>query len=144
MSQRSDGSRISIRVCFVRLVKNVAWCVQAWTNYYKDTITNCYLYLCFIEFTDWRYSQLWRYFRPSFVKYCPLTFSLVDLPHLSALPKVKVEYIQTVCGREGAVGGGGELSSVGDHILHILIQNLQNCFTPPKKNLGGEGASYSK
>jgi hypothetical protein len=30
-----------------------------------------------------------------------LTFSLVHLPHPSPLPKVNVQYIQTVCGWEG-------------------------------------------
>ncbi len=35
---------------------------------------------CLSEFIDWRYSQSCRYFRPSFVNCCPLTFSLVQLP----------------------------------------------------------------
>ena len=43
--------------------------------------------------------------------------------------------------------GCGVLSCVGDHILQGVlhsvshqIQNLQNCFITPNKNLGGEGA----
>jgi hypothetical protein len=34
---------------------------------------------CLIEFLDWGYSQSCWYFRPSFVNYAPLTFSLVHL-----------------------------------------------------------------
>jgi hypothetical protein len=39
------------------------------------------------------------------------------------------------------------LSCAGDHILQEFntmfdkIQNLQNCYTTPNKNLGGEGGS---
>ncbi len=53
----------------------------------------------------------------------------------SPLPKIKVQYLQTVC-----LGEGGVLSCVGNHILQgFNTQNLQNCFTTPNKNLGGEG-----
>ncbi len=44
-------------------------------------------------YTYWIYSQSCRYFRPSFV---------VHLPHPSPFSKVKVQYIQTLCGLEGA------------------------------------------
>jgi hypothetical protein len=40
---------------------------------------------------------------------CPSTFSQTSLP----LPKLNVEYIQTVCGW----GGGGGLNCAVDHIL---------------------------
>jgi hypothetical protein len=57
----------------------------------------------------------------------------------SPLPKVKVQYIQTVCGWEG-VGGGGILSCVGDHILQEFttlyltrFRTLQNCLTTPEQ-----------
>jgi hypothetical protein len=75
---------------------------------------------------------------------CPsnlLSVSPLPIP----LSKVKLQYIEAVCGWEGV---GWVLSCVGDHILqefiHFVsdqIQNLQNCFTTPNKNLGGEGAS---
>jgi hypothetical protein len=69
----------------------------------------------------------------------PLTFSLVHLP---PPPKVKVQYVQAVCGWEEV----GELTIVGDHILQEFNtlfsdqnQNLQNCFTTPeqKPRMGG-------
>jgi hypothetical protein len=53
---------------------------------------------CLSEFIDWRYSHSYWYFRPSFVSYCPLPFSLVQLFPL--LPSLS-EYTYTVC------GGGG-------------------------------------
>jgi hypothetical protein len=62
---------------------------------FKDATTKCRLYWCLIEFIDWRYSQSCWYFRPSFVNYCPLTFSLVQP---TPLPKVNIHYVQTVCG----------------------------------------------
>ncbi len=68
---------------------------------YKHTKTKCRLYWCLIEFVDWKYSQSCWYFRPSFVTIAPLTFSLVHIPP-PTLSKVKVQYIQTVCGWEGA------------------------------------------
>ncbi len=46
----------------------------------KTPNLKCRLYWCVLEFIDWRYSQWCWYFRPSFLKYCPSTFSLVHLP----------------------------------------------------------------
>ncbi len=59
-----------------------------------------------------------------------------DLPHPSPLPKVKVQYIQTVCRCGG--GGVGVLSCVVDHILQDYtvsdqIQNLK-LLHHPKQN----------
>ncbi len=45
----------------------------------KDTKTKCRLYVCLIEFIDWRYSQSCWYFLPSFVNYCvPLYSNLLS------------------------------------------------------------------
>jgi hypothetical protein len=79
---------------------------------YKVTKIKYRLYWCSIEFIDWRYFQSCWYFRPSFVKCCPSTLLSGLLP--PPPPKVKVHYIQTVCGWEGV---GGVLSCVGDNIL---------------------------
>jgi hypothetical protein len=50
-------------------------------------------------------------FSTSLLNCCPSTFSLTS-PTPSSPPKVKVQYIQTVCG-----GGGEVLSCVVDYIL---------------------------
>jgi hypothetical protein len=83
-------------------------------------------------------------FRPSFVNYCPTN-------HLSGsppppLPCVKIQYLQTICGWEGARGGG-----VVELCWRSHLQNLTLCIWPdsepgtlldhPIQNLGGEGAS---
>ncbi len=66
-------------------------------------------------------------------------YLLSDLP-LPPLPKLNVQYIQTVCGcGEGGGGGVVELCcrphSAGFlHSVSDKIQNLQNCFTTPNKN----------
>jgi hypothetical protein len=50
--------------------------------------------------------------------------------------------IYTVCNR-----GGEGIGLCGEHIQEFIycvfdqIPNIQNCFTTPNKNLGGEGAS---
>ncbi len=76
-------------------------------------------------------------FDPALWTSAPLTFSQIHLPRLSPLPKVKGQYLQTVC---AWLGEGGVLSCVGDHSLQdFKTQNLQNYFTTPNKNLGGEG-----
>jgi hypothetical protein len=59
-----------------------------------------------------------------------LTFSLVQLPHPSPLPKVYVRYIQTVCVWEGV--GRGVLNCVGDHIMQEFITLLLARFTTHK------------
>ncbi len=104
---------------------------------YKDTKTKCRLYWCLKEFIDWRYSQSCWYFRPSFVNYCPLTFSLVYLTHPSPLPKSH----STVYTNSVWLGGGVVLSCVGDHILQGFNTLFLTRFrtykiaTPPTKNL---------
>jgi hypothetical protein len=65
---------------------------------------------CLLEFIGWRYSQSCRYFRPSFVDYCPSNLLSGSPP---PLPCVKVQYLQTVLSWNGV----GVLSPVGDHIL---------------------------
>ncbi len=93
-------------------------------NNCKDTKTKCRLYWCLIEFIDWRYSQSCWYFRSCFVKYAPLTLS-------------------------GRGLGGVQLywrpySAGVSHCVSDQIQNLQNCYTTPNKNLRGEGATDRK
>ncbi len=84
---------------------------------------------CLSKLIDWRYIQSYWYFLPSFVSCCPS-----NLLSGSCVNKYSV-YMYTVC-----KGGGG--GSVGvSHYVSDQIQNLQNCFTAPNKNLGGEGAS---
>jgi hypothetical protein len=63
--------------------------------------------------------------------YCCPSTSLRPPP---PLPKLNVQYIQTVC----VWGGGGELccrpySAGGLHSVSDQIQNLPNCFTTPHK-----------
>ncbi len=83
-----------------------------WLIDYKDTKTKCRLYWCSMEFIDWRDSQSYWYFRPSFVNYSPLTFPLVHLP-LPPFPVLNYS-IHGQCGWEGM---GRVLSCVGDHNL---------------------------
>ncbi len=73
----------------------------------KTENPKCRLYWCLIEFIDWRYSQSWWYFRPLLWPSAVYLFSDPPPP----LPKVNVQYIQTVC------GCGGVLSCVVDNIL---------------------------
>jgi hypothetical protein len=63
----------------------------------------------------------------------PLTFSLVHLPFPPPLPKVNVQYIQTVCGRDGVGGGGCWVV-----LETIFCGSLTLCFWPdsePRKLL---------
>ncbi len=74
------------------------------------------------------------------------TFSLVQLPHPSPLPKVKVQYTDSLW-----LGWGGEvLSCVRDHILqefNILFLTRFKTYKisrpSPQKNLGGAGSTKS-
>jgi hypothetical protein len=82
-------------------------------------------------------------FSTALVNKRPSTFSHVHFPP-PPLPCVNkyssIHYIQCVT-------GGEMIGLCGEHILGVIhyvfdqIQNLQNCFTTPNKNLGGEGAS---
>jgi hypothetical protein len=64
---------------------------------------------------------------------CHSTFSLTPSP----LPKVNVQYIQTVCGCGRGMGGGGVLSCVVDHILQefntlfLITFRTYQIATPP-------------
>ncbi len=58
---------------------------------------------------------------------CPSTYSLTS-PTPPPLPKVNVQYIQTVCG----CGGGGVLSCVVDHILQEFNTLFLTTFRPTK------------
>ncbi len=108
----------------------------------RDTKTKCRLYWCLIELIDWIYSQLCWYFRPSFVNYCLCNLlSGSTFPTRPPLPKVKVQYMQTVCGWEG---GGGVVGwfwrpyifrrSLTRSVSN-QIQNLQHCFSTQNKTL---------
>jgi hypothetical protein len=89
---------------------------------------------CLIEFIQ----LVMMVFRPRFLKYiAPLTFLSGSTPTpLPPIPKVKVQYIQTVCGWEGT--GGEVLSCVGDYILQEFNTQFLTRFrtykfaTPPQ------------
>jgi|LakMenEpi03Aug12_release.lakeMendotaPanAssembly.Ray.scaffolds.fasta_scaffold708868_1 hypothetical protein len=93
-----------------------------------------------MEFAGWRYSLSCWYFRPSFANYCP---SVLLSGSTSPLPKVKVQYIKTVCGWEG----WGVCYVV---LETIFCRSLTLCFWPDykistlNKNLGGEGPQAEK
>jgi hypothetical protein len=79
--------------------------------------------LCLSDFIDWIYIHSWLVFSTQLVNCCPhgrsiYTCVLLPLDLLSdlppTLPKLNVQYIQTVCGCEGVVG---VLNCVLDHIL---------------------------
>jgi hypothetical protein len=77
----------------------------SWTKeLLRDKNPKCRLYLCLIEFIDWRYSQSCWYFWPLLWTVAPLTSLWFTSPIPFPLPKVKVQFIQTVCGWE-RVGG---------------------------------------
>ncbi len=64
-----------------------------------------------------------------------------------SIPKVKVQYIQTVCGPEGV----GVLSCVGDHILQEFntlfltgFRNYKIALPSQNKNLGVAGSQTDK
>jgi len=85
---------------------------------YKDTKYKCHLSCRVIEFIDWRYSQSYSYFRPSFVNYCPsILFSCSPLPTHPPLPMSK----HSICRQCVAGRGWKVLSCVGDHILQELV-----------------------
>ncbi len=70
---------------------------------YKDIIIKGRLSWCLIEFIDCRYSQSWRYFRPSFVNYC--TSNL--LSGSSPPPPPTFPSRSTVCTDNVWLGWGG-------------------------------------
>jgi hypothetical protein len=63
-----SGNSIQLRRKILRVIISAVDSNRADT---KDTKTKSRLYLCLIEFIDWRYSQSCWYFRRSFVNYCP-------------------------------------------------------------------------
>ncbi len=108
-------------------------------KFVKTSNPKCRLYWCSIECIDLRYSQshCW-YFWPSLVNYCPSNLLTGSLPPFLVWISTGV-WIFTVCN-----GGGGDgIGLCGKHgVIHCVfyqIPNLQNCFTTPNKNLGGEG-----
>ncbi len=88
---------------------------------------------------EWRYSQSWLYFRPSFENYCPSNLLSGSSPPPFPKSKYSIQYSDSAW-LEGGGGGGGVLSCIGSHVSD-QIQNVQNCFTTPNKNLGWEGAA---
>ncbi len=74
--------------------------------------------LCLTNFIDWRYIHSWLVFSTQLVNCCPhrrrnyscvllLLNLLFHLPPPPPLPKLNVQYIQTVCGYVCVWGGGG-------------------------------------
>jgi hypothetical protein len=99
---------------------------------YKDTKTNCRPYRLEIQ-------SVMLVFDPALWTIDPPTFSV---GHLPPLPKVKLLYIQKVCGWEV---GGGVLSCFGDRLLqefNTLYLTRFRTYTialpPPNKSLGRE------
>jgi hypothetical protein len=67
----------------------------------------------------------------------PRTFSLVQVFSLPPFPEIIILNICIQCVR----GGGGLWGYAGVyHTVYDQIQNLQNCYTTPNKNLQGEVA----
>jgi hypothetical protein len=69
----------------------------------------------------------------------PLLYLLSDLLPPPPLPKLNVQYIQTVCGCGGWGVGGvevycGPYFAGISHSVSDQIQNLQHCFTTPNEN----------
>ncbi len=110
---------------------------------YKDTKTKCRLYWYLIEFLDWRYSQSYWYFRPSFVNYWPSNLLSGSPPLPPPSPKSKYSlYTQCLAGR----GGGGVLSCVGDNILQEInilflarLRTYKIALPPQTKTQEGRG-----
>ncbi len=100
---------------------------------------------CLLELIDQRYSQSRLYFRLIFVSCCPSNL-LFTSPTPPPFP-VKYSIYRQWGGWEGGGAVSGVVScwrpySAGDQrSVSDQIQNLQNCYTTPNKNLGGDGAS---
>ncbi len=80
--------------------------------------------MCLTDFIDWRYIYSWMVFSTQELYLCsvlPLYF-LSDLSPPPPLPKLNIQYIQTVC------GCGGVLSCVVDHILQVFYTLFLNRF----------------
>jgi hypothetical protein len=109
-----------------------------WTfNNYKDTKTKCrhqknwhvmgLCGRCLLEFIHWRCSQSCRYFRSSFVNYCPSKFSLIHLPPFR--PSLcQVQYVHCT---DSVWLGVGVLSPAGDIILY---RRLTLCIWPDSES----------
>ncbi len=107
----------------------------------KTPNPKCRLYLCFIEFLDWRYSQSCWYFLPLLWTCAPLTFSLVPypLPPFPVWISSGVQY--TVCNRRGGDRVVWRAYAGVTDCVFDQIPNIHNCFTTPNINLGGKGTS---
>ncbi len=99
----------------------------------KTQNPKCRLHWCSIEFIDWRYSQSYWYFGPLLWTFAPLLSLWPPLP----LPKVNVQYLQTVCG----CGGGRVLSCVVDHILQKFLTRFRTfkIARPPQTKMTSKG-----
>jgi hypothetical protein len=73
--------------------------------------------LCLTDFIDWRHIHSWLVFSTHLLNCCPHgrrnytcvllpLYLLSDFPPPLPLPKLNVQYIQTVCGCGGWGGGG--------------------------------------
>ncbi len=95
---------------------------QSRRMYQKTDLLTVFAALCFTDFIDWRYILSWLVFSTQLVNCCShgrrnYTCVLLPIYLLSdpPLPKLNVQYIQTVCAVGG--GGGGGLNCAVDHIL---------------------------
>ncbi len=87
---------------------------QHWQINFKDNKTKCRhlkkltcrgsLRQCLLEFIVWRYGQSWRYFRPSFLNYCPSNL-FCGSPPPSPPPFLCQSTVYTAC------------ENGGDHVL---------------------------
>jgi hypothetical protein len=108
----------------------------------KTTNPRCRFYWCLIEFIDWRYSQSYWYFRPSFVNWRPSTFSSSPLP----LPWVNLQ-IYTFCtmykrGRRG----WGYVESIYRRALYTVylakFRTYKIALPPQTKRMRGVGLRH--
>ncbi len=84
----------------------------------KTPNPKCRLYLCLIEFIDWRYSLSFWYFRPLLWTSAPLTFSLVHLPPPPPVWISTEVSIYTVC------NGGEGIGLCGEHLQQLYTVYL--------------------
>ncbi len=94
--------------------------------FFKIDLLTEFAAFCFTDFIDWRYIHPWLVFSTQLVNCYPhgwrnytcVLLSLYLLSDPPPLPKLNVQYIQTVCCWGG--GGGGLLNCVNCAVDHIL------------------------